>query len=284
MELKYEKRRSVWKEFFSFMGISRLWTIACVRFQIKFIKLFKVDRQSECKLHSIPVIIYRISDVGYKKEKPTWINNENCLRNAVCHFPVATCEWHVIADNLSAKTLNMIRTYLPEDSIHTVHFGHGAGSFRYGYELALKYADNRIIYFLENDYLHRAKAAIVLREGLELGVADYVTLYDHPDKYGYDGNPFVRGGEKTKVFISKTCHWKITNSTPLTFATTVRVLKRDKNIMYKWTDTTLPKSFYIFTDLAGKGRRLISPIPGFSTHGEVAFLTPLVDWQQEIIK
>ena len=26
-------------------------------------------------------IIYRISDTGYKKEKPDYINNESCLRN-----------------------------------------------------------------------------------------------------------------------------------------------------------------------------------------------------------
>ena len=34
------------------------------------------------------VIVYRISDVGYPKEKPDYINNENCLRNAVEKFPL----------------------------------------------------------------------------------------------------------------------------------------------------------------------------------------------------
>ena len=44
------------------------------------------------------VIIYRISDSGYKKEKPTYINNENCLQNAVHIFKNAT--FYIIADNV----------------------------------------------------------------------------------------------------------------------------------------------------------------------------------------
>ena len=32
-------------------------------------------------------IIYRISDTGYSKQKPTYVNNEQCLKNAVSRFP-----------------------------------------------------------------------------------------------------------------------------------------------------------------------------------------------------
>ena len=31
-------------------------------------------------------IIYRISDAGYNKVKPEYINNENCLANATKEF------------------------------------------------------------------------------------------------------------------------------------------------------------------------------------------------------
>ena len=32
-------------------------------------------------------VVYRISDTGYKKVKPDYINNENCLKNAINMFP-----------------------------------------------------------------------------------------------------------------------------------------------------------------------------------------------------
>ena len=43
-------------------------------------------------------IIYRISDVGYSKVKPDYINNENCLANASKEFDDSI--WSVIADNI----------------------------------------------------------------------------------------------------------------------------------------------------------------------------------------
>ena len=51
-------------------------------------------------------IIYRISDAGYNKVKPEYINNENCLANATEVFDDAV--WSVIADNVSKDTDNMI--------------------------------------------------------------------------------------------------------------------------------------------------------------------------------
>ena len=43
--------------------------------------------------------------------------------------------------------------------------------------------DNDIVYFLEDDYIHREGWIDVLSEGFEYIGADYYTLYDHPDKY-----------------------------------------------------------------------------------------------------
>ena len=36
-------------------------------------------------------IIYRISDCGYNKVKPSYINNKICLQNALKQFPINIC-------------------------------------------------------------------------------------------------------------------------------------------------------------------------------------------------
>jgi hypothetical protein len=223
-------------------------------------------------------LIYRISDTGYNKVKPEYINNENCLKNFVDVF--GTSDLNIIADNVSESTKSMILKYVPQDKIKYVSVGNGAGTFNLALDLALTYDVDEIAYFIENDYLHKLNSDNILHEGFELG-ADYISLYDHPDKYIDGANPFVEGGgEYTKVFLSKSCHWKLTNSTTMTFASKVKTLKEDEPILRKWTNTTHPHDFQMFLELRDKGRSLITPLPGYSTHGETAWLTPLTKWNE----
>lgn len=224
-------------------------------------------------------IIYRISDAGYKKEKPAYINNEDCLRNAIGEFPLGEHTWCVIADNVSEETSNMIQKYIPKENITYVKVGHGAGTFNLALTEALKESDDDIVYFLENDYLHKPKSDKVIVEGFNTG-ASYVSLYDHPDKYIDGANPYVEdGGEVTRVMLTGTCHWKLTNSTTMTFAAKVRTLREDESILRSYTSETYPRDFQMFLALRDKGRGLVTPIPGYSTHGETAWLTPLIDWR-----
>jgi hypothetical protein len=227
-------------------------------------------------------IIYRISDAGYNKVKPPYINNENCLINAVRVFGKEN--FHVIADNVSEETKRIILDCEIEDKqIDYVSVGHGAGTFNLALNWALKQNDSEIIYFLENDYLHKSESENVLVEGINLG-GDYVSLYDHPDKYipaSRGGNPYIEddGGEVTKVYLSNSCHWKLTNSTTMTFASKVSTLKEDEVVLRKWTNMgNYPRDFDMFLELREKGKSLMTSIPGYSTHGETAWLSPLTDW------
>lgn len=229
-------------------------------------------------------IIYRIADVGYKKVKPDYISNENCLRNATAKFSNITHDWIIVADNVTSDTRNMIRKYIPDSNILDVSIGSGAGTFNYALDLALKYNDDDIVYFLENDYIHKERSDVIIHEGINIG-GDYVSLYDHPDKYipsSQGGNPFIEddGGELTKVYLTNSCHWKITNSTTMTFASMVGTLRDDEEILRKWTNMGhYPKDFDMFIQLREKGKVLLTPIPGYSTHGESAWLSPLTDWE-----
>ena len=226
-------------------------------------------------------VIYRISDAGYNKVKPDYISNESCLQNATQVFKDA--DWLVIADNVSKETDGMIHAYVSKNDIHHASIGHGAGTFNLALDEALKYEDDEIVYFIENDYLHKSNSQKILEEGFSLG-APFVALYDHPDKYlepSRGGNPYCEGGgEDTRVYLTDSCHWKITNSTTMTFAAKVSTLKRVEPVLRKHTSGPHPNDFHMFLELRQQGDLLITPIPGYATHGETAWLSPLTDWSK----
>lgn len=228
-------------------------------------------------------VIYRISESGYNKVKPDYINNKNCFENAVKTFNKHS--FLVICDNAKQETKDMISIWDNCD-IHECSVGHGAGTFNIALDYALQsgFSDDEIVYFLENDYIHRNLSDLIIEEGFGIG-ADYVTLYDHPDKYipaNMGGNPLVDsdGGELTKVFLGKNSHWKLTNSTTMTFAAKVKTLREDESILRKWTNGTYPNDMQMFMELRSSGRSLVSSIPGYSTHGETNWLSPLTDWSK----
>jgi hypothetical protein len=227
-------------------------------------------------------IIYRISDSGYSKIKPKYINNRNCLWNAINTFQEVNFEdWVVIADNVSEETDVIIQGYVPKERIEYVSVGHGAGTFNLALDKALTFDDNEIVYFIENDYLHLPNSKKVIEEGLNEIGADFVSLYDHPDKYIDGANPYVQGGgEMTRVMLSTSSHWKVTNSTTMTFASKVKTLRKTENILREYTQGSYPRDFDMFVHLYNSAHYLVTPIPGYSTHGETAWLTPLIDWQK----
>lgn len=239
-------------------------------------------------------IFYRLSDKGENKEKISDVNNRNCLENFLKEFPVECIQ--VIADNVTDQTFYWLESCNLK-RIHRTSLGN-VGSFWYCYQLAKNLSPSDYVYFVENDYIHKENSLDILLEGLSIG--DYVTLYDHPDKYIDGENPLVKkGGEKTKVFLTKSTHWKITNSTTMTFATnvsrliadefyfklfTVGIVKEGFPLFKKLQKRKLPNDYRIFTLLHKlKKRILISPIPGYSSHGEIKYLSPFSDWANILI-
>lgn len=133
--------------------------------------------------------------------------------------------------------------------------------------MAVQEPDDEVVYLVEDDYLHRDGATRIILEGIDR--ADYVSLYDHPDKYMIPSpNPLVKeGGEETRVILTASTHWKFTNSTTMTFAARARTLKEDQQVMRQCCQRPdMPLDFQMFMLLGQNGRRLISPIPGKATH------------------
>jgi glycosyltransferase involved in cell wall biosynthesis len=227
-------------------------------------------------------IYYRLSDKGRRNGKPDFINIENCLRNFCEHFDSNTIT--VIADNCLDDTITMIKRYIKSDNnIIRTSLGN-SGACLFAIQKAIdENDDDTMVYLVEDDYLHVSGSEAVLREGFKL--ADYVSLYDHPDKYldGGRPNPFVfGGGEDTKVLLTNRTHWKYTNSTTMTFATYVKTLREDYEILVKYLQQKIPEDFQLFCELLfHRKRKLVTPLPGRSTHGQLPWICPLVEWHKQ---
>ncbi len=253
-------------------------------------------------------VIYRISDKGNPKPKLPNGGKWDCLFNAVQEFGAEN--FHVIADNCTEETIKALRaTGL---SLELTANGN-AGTCRYIFEEVInRYAPDDNLYLLEDDYLHLPGSREALLEGLE--IADYVTLYDHPDMYHPDGkgpNPFVHDGmPQSSIFLTAHSHWRSTVSTTFTYATRVKTLLEDRDLWKYFCAGKIPSAFLAFINLTlqddlneakrfsekgwenlaelvvknylsgRKKRLLISPIPAFATHTETNYLSPLVDWSK----
>ena len=132
-----------------------------------------------------------------------------------------------------------------------------------------------IVYIVEDDYLHREGWMDILLEGFSLPHVDYVTLYDHQDKYFLP----IYQGLRSQIFVTKSCHWRTIPSTTNTFAVRFDTLLEDLRIHRHFSkNRTISADHQKFCRLTNRGRVLVSPMPGFSTHAEPEFASPCIDW------
>jgi hypothetical protein len=250
-------------------------------------------------------VYYRISDKGNPKEKLPRGDKFSCLRNAVKEFGNENI--HVIADNCTVETVQFIKNL--GLSVEETSLGN-SGSFAYMLDKIISlHNPEDFVYLLEDDYLHLPGSKKIILEGLQIG--DYVTLFDHPDKYlltRENGNHFnYHKLQKTRLYLTETTHWRETNSTTMTFACRVQTLHDNYHIWRKNTRTKIPDDFWAFAEitqrnfsdvflfftllnkrmflillknwlLRKKTKKLISSVPAFSTHTEVKTVSPIVDW------
>ncbi len=208
------------------------------------------------------------------KQRPEWWDKEKVFQNFKNTLNPETTNYTIIYDEHYGKIEN---TFLSQEkNARIINCGGEAKSFleTLKYIQTQNYNANDIIYFLEDDYVHRPNWDQILMEGFDLG-ADYVTLYDHGDKYMEFYSEF-----RTKILHSKSSHWMATPSTTNTFAMKYSTLIKDFSIHTKYSMNTEPTlDHQKFLKLAQNGRVLISPIPGYSTHCQEDLLSPCIDWK-----
>jgi hypothetical protein len=253
-------------------------------------------------------VYYRISDKGRPKEKLPNGDKFSCLQNAIKEFGAENI--HVIADNCETQTIDLIRSFTEQGLTFEETSLGNSSSFMYMIDNIIKTRkQDDCVYLLEDDYLHRPGSKKVIFEGLE--IADYVTLYDHPDKYKLDGN----GGnhfnyknlQKTRLYLTASAHWRECNSTTMTFSCKVQTLIDNYRTWKKYTKTFIPKDNLAFYEISQncvsdmfmfffrlkkklffillrnqfrgkKIKKVISALPSYSTHTELASIAPIINW------
>jgi hypothetical protein len=191
------------------------------------------------------IVLYRISSKGYPKVKVDQLSKFDCLDNLKKIFN--DWEFICVADNCDIPLLQKLKTDYQFSGFYETQLGN-PGSFWKLYQIALEQINpDDVVYFIEDDYLHLPDAPEALIEGLSY--FDYVTVYDHPDKYQSIGkvvNPYAKKNkysETTQVVLGENRVWRISNSTTMTFAMKGKTLKEDADI---WSLTGTQKGDYDF--------------------------------------
>lgn len=216
------------------------------------------------------------SNLKYSTQnRPEWWDKEKVFNNFKKTYNSDTTNYTIIYDKHYGKRSD---TFLKnEKNVYEIDCGMESKSFiqTLDYILLQNFEDDTIIYFLEDDYVHRPGWDNILMDGFTLPI-HYVTLYDHGDKYQEMYKDFM-----TKVLHTQYSHWMPTPSTTNTFAVKFKTLKQD-HLIHREYSTNYEPSFDHgkFIDLNRGGRNLISCIPGYSTHCHLEFLSPCIDWKQ----
>lgn len=198
------------------------------------------------------------------KHKHNYINNKNCINNFKRYFDG---ELIVFGDRLdkSKKHTQSIADKFIETKGHGNH-----ETFNEALDYALSLKSDTIVYFVEDDYIHRGDVQNIILEGLDR--FDYVTLYDHPDKHGT---------LDTKLITTKSTHWIKTHSTTMTFATRVNTLVFNEEIFRNHSKNFI-YDHQLWLELGKWGKTLGSTIPAFATHGEINWTSPVINWKNYV--
>jgi hypothetical protein len=218
------------------------------------------------------------SSNSHNKPRPEWFDREKIFDSLISTLDERV-DYTAFHDSGNGE---MTDHFLNNKNVNKVSMkgGNDAQSFLnlLNYVIEQNYDDEDIIYFLEDDYLHKQGWVDILLEGFEYIGADYYTLYDHPDKY------FLSMYEdlQSKIIVTPSIHWRTIPSTTNTYACKFKTLKKhfDIHVQYcdlveKWT-----KDSHKFQELWNIGSNLISCMPGHSAHVENNMLSPVVNWSQ----
>ncbi len=209
------------------------------------------------------------------RSRPSWWDKEKVFHNFKRTLDPELVNYTIVYDETYGKIED---TFLKDETnVEIIKCGGEAKSFLKTLDIieSKNLDDDTIVYFLEDDYLHKDNWVPILMEGFNLPVC-YVTLYDHGDKY----QPMYKD-LMSKILITENSHWKPVPSTTNTFAVKMGILREDLHIHRLFSTNVEPSNDHAkFIRLSEQKHYLVSCIPGYSTHCHAEFLSPCIDWEK----
>jgi len=203
------------------------------------------------------------SEASKRKARPSTFSREGLFQEFLDSSRFSFQDIHVMLDCPIDKYHFVEDTYDVKFNLHKFQGGNERASFLYCLEFvkAQEWDPNDVVVFLEDDYKVSRSWDYYVKDGLQF--ADYVSLYDHPDKYS---NLY----QDLNVKLYKgACHWRTTPSTTNSYACKVGTLLKDFDTHAKYSlGAGITNDHLKFLNLWQDGRTLITSIPAHWSHEE----------------
>lgn len=216
------------------------------------------------------IVFYRMCDIPSTNPAPIYQENKArlnrlCLESFVNTYADIKPRIVFLNDHCPSSYETLERLIVPKDwHIDIVTSERGInGSCIAQYDLAREMTtqNDECILFQECDYFHLAPITEHMIHALR-----FVSPYDHPDKY--------ERGEVSKIVIADNHHFKVTESTTSTFATTRADFLHHAGTFYQFGYIDHER----WLALRAQGVTLYSPIPTLATHMVASCLSPAISW------
>ena len=218
-------------------------------------------------------IYYRHASNCIVKNRPSWFTFEKCWKNLL-----KTIDGRDDINLTLALDGDIENDFTKNYKDKFKLFPTNHGSSLLSYRDLLKHIQNTnmdqndLIYFIENDYLHLDNWVDKVIDLFECYQSlNYVSLYDHNDKYMpmYDNLA-------SKIITSKTHHWRTTPSTCGTFVITRDMFDKDYDV---WESAVGDHNTFLYLNQE-RQRYVLTPIPGLATHCMEELLSPTIKWEK----
>lgn len=215
------------------------------------------------------------------RTRPNWFNKIKVFENFKNTINSNLANYTIIYDEFYGS---IDKTFLAlEKNVEVINCGSECDSFLKTLDIiqSRNFSDDTIIYFLEDDYLHKPNWCDMIIEGFSLNPS-YLTLYDF--------DFFIAKGYLSEIFTTKNSHWRAVPATTNTFACRYKTILEDLEIHQKHSINGVKeedgyhfsKDYDKFWELTEKQKYIISPMPGWSTHCDANHISPIVDWEEII--
>jgi len=218
------------------------------------------------------------SEVSQHKNRLAGFTRQKCYDNFLSTLDRKKVNVTYLIDTFHASEKPHFILEQTEFPVIEIKEGSETGSFLrlLDHAASLNLDPETIVYFLEDDYLHKDGWVEVLLEGFTIPGISYATLYDHRDKYMLPDYKDLTA----KIFHTSSCHWRTTPSTTNTYAMKYQTLMDHLPIHRQFSlGRKISADHEKFLELGRQGAVLISSIPGWSTHVEQDLTSPCFDWE-----